>query len=144
MALTGYGGLREIEKRNGRSDPATAAGNLSIRGVSKIYDPDGACVQALSRCSVEIRSGEFVAIIGPSGCGKSTLLNMIAGFDTLTEGEIYLDNALLGSHQRPPRPGPDRVVVFQNGALFPWKTVLENVMYGPVRQKVLDPSVVSR
>jgi ABC-type nitrate/sulfonate/bicarbonate transport system ATPase subunit len=75
--------------------------------------------------------------VGPSGCGKSTLLNMIAGFDTVSSGEIYMDGRLLAAANLAPRPGPDRVVVFQNGALFPWKTVLQNVSYGPVRQKIL-------
>lgn len=117
---------------------APAGGNLSIRDVCKVYDPDGSRVEALRNCSVEIKAGEFVAIVGPSGCGKSTLLNMVAGFDTVSAGEIFLDGNLLAAASNPPRPGPDRVVVFQNGALFPWKTVLENVMYGPVRQKVLS------
>lgn len=113
-------------------------GSLSIRSVCKVYDPDGANIEALRNCSIEIKAGEFVAIVGPSGCGKSTLLNMVAGFDTVSDGEIYLDGNLLAAAHRPPRPGPDRVVVFQNGALFPWKTVLENVMYGPLRQKALS------
>lgn len=120
--------------------PATerpATGSLSVRDVCKTYDPDDACVEALRNCSVEVRSGEFVAIVGPSGCGKSTLLNMISGFDSVSSGRIDMDGRVLASAGRPPRPGPDRVVVFQNGALFPWKTVLENVIYGPVRQKVL-------
>ena len=115
-----------------------AAGSLSIRDVCKTYDPEGACVEALRNCSAEVKSGAFVAIVGPSGCGKSTLLNMIAGFDTVSSGEIVLDGRVLAAPDRPPLPGPDRVVVFQHGALFPWKTVLENVMYGPLRQKVLS------
>jgi NitT/TauT family transport system ATP-binding protein len=114
------------------------AGRISIRNVSKIYDPDGAQVVALHECSAEIAAGEFVAIVGPSGCGKSTLLNILAGFDTLTAGDIYLDGMPLATIDHPPQPGPDRVVVFQHGALFPWKTVLENVMYGPVRQKIMN------
>ena len=109
-------------------------GALSIRDVGKIYDPEGVHVKALSNCSMEIESGEFVAIVGPSGCGKSTLLNIMAGFDNLTSGEILLDNQPLATLDRAPSPGPDRVVVFQHGALFPWKTVLENVVYGPVTQ----------
>ncbi|MBI3716942.1 MAG: ABC transporter ATP-binding protein [Betaproteobacteria bacterium] len=120
-----------------RPEPS-AAGSLSIRDVCKTYDPDDACVEALRNCSAEVRSGEFVAIVGPSGCGKSTLLNMIAGFDTVSSGRIELDGRVLASAERPPLPGPDRVVVFQHGALFPWKTVLENVIYGPVRQKVFS------
>lgn len=109
-------------------------GALSIRNVEKIYDPEGVHVKALSNCSMEIESGEFVAIVGPSGCGKSTLLNIMAGFDNLTSGEILLDNQPLATLDTAPSPGPDRVVVFQHGALFPWKTVLENVVYGPVTQ----------
>jgi NitT/TauT family transport system ATP-binding protein len=120
------------------------AGAVSIRKVSKTYDPDGAQVVALHECSAEISAGEFVAIVGPSGCGKSTLLNILAGFDTLTAGEIYLDGMPLATVDSSPRPGPDRVVVFQHGALFPWKTVLENVMYGPVRQKILTKDEAKR
>jgi NitT/TauT family transport system ATP-binding protein len=116
---------------------ARISGELSIRSVSKIYDPDGARVVALQDCSVEIAPGEFVAIVGPSGCGKSTLLNILAGFDTLTAGEVFLDGEPLASVKRLAQPGPDRVVVFQHGALFPWKSVLENVMYGPLRQKMM-------
>jgi NitT/TauT family transport system ATP-binding protein len=116
---------------------ARISGELSIRNVSKIYDPDGARVVALHDCSVEIAPGEFVAIVGPSGCGKSTLLNILAGFDTLTAGEVFLDGEPLASVKRLAQPGPDRVVVFQHGALFPWKSVLENVMYGPLRQKMM-------
>jgi NitT/TauT family transport system ATP-binding protein len=110
-------------------------GALSIRHAGKVYDPQGACVVALDDCSAEIRPGEFVAIVGPSGCGKSTLLNIIAGFDHLTAGEILLDDKPLATVTVAPQPGPDRVVVFQNGALFPWMTVLDNVIYGPTRQR---------
>jgi NitT/TauT family transport system ATP-binding protein len=119
------------------SKDAPAGGCLSIREVCKTYDPDGACVEALRDCTLEVNAGAFLAIVGPSGCGKSTLLNMIAGFDTPSRGEIYLDGRLLAAPGVSPRPGPDRVVVFQNGALFPWKTVLENVSYGPRRQRTL-------
>ena len=109
------------------------SGALSIRGVSKTYEPEGASVEALRECSFEVRAEEFVAIVGPSGCGKTTLLNAIAGFDTVSAGKISLDGRLLAA-----RPGPDRVVVFQHGALFPWKTVLENVTYGPLKQRALS------
>lgn len=115
-----------------------ADGALSVRDVTKIYDPEGVHVVALEHCSLEIAAGEFVAVVGPSGCGKSTLLNIMAGFDYVTHGEILLDGAPLATPDTRPRPGSDRVVVFQHGALFPWKTVLENVTYGPVVQKVLD------
>ncbi len=114
-------------------------GALSIKEVGKIYDPEGVHVVALEDCSLEITAGEFVAIVGPSGCGKSTLLNIMAGFDNLTAGEILLDGEPLATLDTAPKPGPDRVVVFQHGALFPWKTVLENVTYGPVVQGVMSP-----
>ncbi len=118
----------------------TDQGALSIRNVGKIYDPEGVHVEAVTNCSMEIAAGEFVAIVGPSGCGKSTLLNIMAGFDNLTQGEIYLDNEPLATVDLPPKPGPDRVVVFQQGALFPWKTVLANVTYGPIIQGGMSAS----
>jgi NitT/TauT family transport system ATP-binding protein len=115
--------------------PKCPRGSISIRNVSKIYDPFGAWVTAVDRCSFDIEGGQFTAIVGPSGCGKTTLLNAIAGFDTISSGEILLDGEVISSEKKQIRPGPDRVVVFQNGALFPWKTIIENVIYGPVRQK---------
>ena len=118
--------------------PRPTEGRLSIRNVGKIYDPDGAHVVALEHCSIEFQAGDFIAVVGPSGCGKSTLLNILAGFDNLSSGAVYLDNEPLALPDLPPKPGPDRVVVFQHGALFPWKTVLENVTYGLLRQRIMD------
>ena len=109
-------------------------GQISIRNVTKIYDPFGAKVMAMDNCSLEIAAGEFCVIVGPSGCGKTTLLNAIAGFHGITSGEILLDGELLCSPSQDATPGSDRIVVFQNGALFPWLTVLENVTFGPVVQ----------
>lgn len=112
-----------------------AKGALSIRNVSKVYDPGGVNVVAVDDCSMEIAPGEVCMIVGPSGCGKTTLLNAIAGFHSITSGEIWLDGELLCGPGKPKaEPGADRVVVFQNGALFPWKTLIENVAYGPVVQ----------
>jgi NitT/TauT family transport system ATP-binding protein len=92
-------------------------------------------VVAVDDCSMEIAPGEVCMIVGPSGCGKTTLLNAIAGFHSITSGEIWLDGELLCGPDKPKaEPGADRVVVFQNGALFPWKTLIENVAYGPVVQ----------
>ncbi|MFO0754376.1 MAG: ABC transporter ATP-binding protein [Thermodesulfovibrionales bacterium] len=110
------------------------AGAISIRKVTKIYDPEGARVMAMKDCSFEMGAGEFTIIVGPSGCGKTTLLNAIAGFDTITAGEILLDGDIISSSLQQIKPNVDRMVVFQNGALFPWKTVLENITYGPVVQ----------
>ena len=115
----------------------TKSGAISINAVQKIYDPENAAVHALENCTCEIPAGRFIAMVGPSGCGKSTLLNMIAGFDTPSKGTIQLDGKLLADPSTHTRPDSDRVVVFQNGALFPWKTVLENIAYGPIVQKKL-------
>ncbi len=114
-------------------------GHLSVERAGKIYDPSGIHVVALEECSLEIPAGDFIAVVGPSGCGKSTLLNILAGFDNLTSGQVMMDGEPLSTVGNPPVPGPDRVVVFQNGALFPWKTVLENVAYGLVVQKRSPP-----
>jgi ABC-type nitrate/sulfonate/bicarbonate transport system ATPase subunit len=110
---------------------AIARGAISIRNVSKVYDPDGVNLLAVDNCSLEIASGEFCVIVGPSGCGKTTLLNAIAGFHDISAGEIDLDGHVLCRPGRAPEPGADRMVVFQNGALFPWYNVLDNVTYGP-------------
>jgi NitT/TauT family transport system ATP-binding protein len=101
--------------------------SLTLRHLSKTYfDPyAGAHVTAVHDVSLTVRQGEFVSIVGPSGCGKTTLLNMIAGFIPVSAGEILLDGRAVNG------PGPERGVVFQSFALFPWKTVLENVGFGP-------------
>jgi NitT/TauT family transport system ATP-binding protein len=112
-----------------------AKGTVKIVDVVKIYDPEGAAVLAVDHCSLDIRGGEICVVVGPSGCGKTTLLNAIAGFHTLTSGSIYLDGEMLcGPGKQKAEPGPDRIVVFQNGALFPWKTNLDNVAFGPIVQ----------
>lgn len=116
-------------------------GAISIRNVTKIYDPEGVNVMAVDNCSMEIAAGEVCMIVGPSGCGKTTLLNVIAGFHSLTTGEIYLDDELLCGPGKPlAEQGADRMVVFQNGALFPWKSLLDNVAYGPIVQGVMSKS----
>lgn len=114
---------------------ATAAGAISLRGVRKVYDSHGPAIVAVDDWTLEIASGEFVVVVGPSGCGKTTLLNGIAGFDPITGGEIVLDGKTIASASRSARPGADRIVVFQNGSLFPWKTVVDNVAYGPIVQR---------
>ena len=109
-------------------------GELSIRNAGKIYDPEGIHVVAMEDVSLEIKANEFCVVVGPSGCGKTTLLNAIAGFDQLTGGEILMDGKLLASPGKKLLPGPDRMVVFQHGALFPWKTVMWNITCGPLKQ----------
>lgn len=113
-------------------------GALSIRNVTKIYDPEGVNVMAVDNCSMEIAAGEVCMIVGPSGCGKTTLLNAIAGFHSITSGEILLDGELLCGPGKPKAPqGAERMVVFQHGALFPWKTLAQNVAYGPIVQRTM-------
>ena len=79
---------------------------------------------ALNNVSLEVKKGEFVAIMGPSGCGKTTLLRLIAGLDQPTSGEVIADGETVK------KPSGDRAVIFQQYSLFPWLTVLENVMFG--------------
>lgn len=113
-------------------------GAISIRNVTKVYDPQGVNIKAVDDCSLEIGAGEICMIVGPSGCGKTTLLNAIAGFHSISSGEIHLDGEMLCGPGKPKADeGADRVVVFQNGALFPWKTLIDNVAYGPIVQGVL-------
>ncbi len=126
-----------MNNNEGKNDSVNR-GKLSIRNVSKIYGSKGKEVVAIQNCNMDIECGEFCVIVGPSGCGKTTLLNAIAGFHGISSGEIYLDNELLCSATTPAKPGSDRVVVFQNGALFPWATVLENVTFGPIVQDCGD------
>ncbi len=104
---------------------------IVLEQVSYTYTPPvGAPVRALEGVSLEVGEDEFVALVGPSGCGKSTLLYLVGGFLSLREGRILADGrAVIG-------PGPDRGIVFQHFALFPWKTVRQNVLYGLEKQGV--------
>jgi NitT/TauT family transport system ATP-binding protein len=116
------------------------SGETIIRcaGLGKTYRADGAeDVPALNDFTLDIRAGEFVTILGPSGCGKSTLLNILAGFEQATAGEARLDGRLID------KPGPDRGVVFQEYALFPWLTVIDNIMVG-LKEKRLPKAEVER
>lgn len=122
-------------QRGALSGRVATQGSIRIEDVVKIYDPEGAAVMAVDHCSLDIPAGEICMIVGPSGCGKTTLLNAIAGFHSITSGKIYLDDKLLcGPEQPMAKPGSDRIVVFQNGALFPWKSNLENIAFGPLMQ----------
>jgi len=119
------------------------SGAIKIDDVVKIYDPDGAAVMAVDHCSIDIPAGEICMIVGPSGCGKTTLLNAIAGFHDITSGSIHLDGELLCGPGKPQaEPGSDRIVVFQNGALFPWKTNLENIAFGPMMEGKLSKNEI--
>jgi NitT/TauT family transport system ATP-binding protein len=100
--------------------------------VSKTYQraQGGGEVQALDHISASIKPGEFVAVVGPSGCGKSTLLYMLGGFVPMSAGRIVVNGAPVTG------PGPDRGPVFQEFALFPWRTALQNILFGLREQKV--------
>ena len=91
---------------------------LQLKDISKTFYARDNRLAALEDISIEVKQGEFVCIIGPSGCGKSTLLNIIAGLEKPDRGEVLIDGHLVE------RPGPDRVVMFQDDALFPWLNVL--------------------
>jgi NitT/TauT family transport system ATP-binding protein len=102
-------------------------GHVVVENVYKSYDRDGSAPSrpVLSGINVEIQPGEFVSILGHSGCGKTTLLNLIAGYIRPNQGRILVDGVPVRG------PGPDRGVVFQEYALFPWYRVVDNVAFGP-------------
>jgi NitT/TauT family transport system ATP-binding protein len=95
-------------------------------------------VLTLDGIELDIRRGEFVSLVGPSGCGKSTLLYIIGGFVPYRSGDVLVNGRKVTG------PGPDRGVVFQQFALFPWKTVLQNVMYGLEKQRVPRAAALER
>jgi nitrate ABC transporter ATP-binding subunit len=94
---------------------------LRITDLSKVYPTPKGSYTVLEGVNLTVNEGEFICVIGHSGCGKSTLLDMVSGFRTPTAGEVLLQG------QQITKPGPDRMVVFQNYCLLPWKTVFENV-----------------
>jgi len=99
---------------------------LQARGVSLEYfqSRTGKSLLALDRITLDVMEGEFVSIVGPSGCGKTTFLSVVDGLIEATAGAILVDGEQVS------RPGPDRAVVFQDASLLPWRTVLDNVIYG--------------
>lgn len=104
--------------------PDGQTAKLSARGVTKTFrNARGGVVSALGEVNLDITPGEFVCLIGPSGCGKTTLLNLFAGLDRPDTGAISMDGAPVRG------PGPDRAVLFQDPALFPWLSVLANVRF---------------
>ncbi len=97
---------------------------LQARNIVKQFDHNGNSVLALDGINLNVEEGDFVCIVGPSGCGKSTFLNIVAGLETPDSGEILLNGKPISN------PGPDRTMVFQEGALFPWLKVVDNVEFG--------------
>jgi NitT/TauT family transport system ATP-binding protein len=98
--------------------------HIVIEQVNKVFTSGGRDVMALRDISIEIPQGQFTCLLGPSGCGKSTLLNAVAGFAPPTSGSIVADG------QPVTGPGPERGMVFQEYALFPWMTVEQNIGFG--------------
>ena len=94
---------------------------IILKDVTKVFSEG---TVALERLSMEVRANEILCLLGPSGCGKSTVLNLIAGFESPTSGEVHLDGKPIE------KPGPDRGVIFQEHALFPWLNVSQNVAFG--------------
>jgi NitT/TauT family transport system ATP-binding protein len=104
---------------------------IVIEGVNHVYrPPSGRPVLALEDVALSVSEREFLALLGPSGCGKSTLLYLIGGFLPTETGRILIEGAPVGA------PGPDRGIVFQHFALFPWKTVRANILYGLERMRL--------
>ncbi|NTV64291.1 MAG: ATP-binding cassette domain-containing protein, partial [Oscillochloris sp.] len=125
-----------FEHAAGRSQPVTVSAEtqaaqagpggipLRIAGIHKTFVTRGRAIEALQPIDLEVRAGEFVCLLGPSGCGKSTLLSIIAGLEPASGGAIWADGREVHG------PGTDRVLLFQDAALFPWLDVRRNVEFG--------------
>ena len=98
--------------------------HITFDKVGRSFTRGGETFEALHDIDLEVRDREFVAVVGPSGCGKTTLLRMVAGLEFPSRGSVRVDDKTING------PGPDRAVVFQAFALFPWKTVAENIAFG--------------
>jgi NitT/TauT family transport system ATP-binding protein len=108
------------------STPALLGGQISVSKVSKSYGgADGFAKPVVNNCSFTIERGKLTVMIGPSGCGKSTLIRLLAGFERASSGTILVDDKPVTG------PGVDRLVVFQETALFPWMSTYDNIMFGP-------------
>src|SRR5579862_4978269 len=97
---------------------------IEVSGIRKSFASKGGALAVVEDVSLSVGDGEFVAIVGPSGCGKTTLMNMIVGFINPDSGSILIDGA--------PRPEPDArgILISQQGSIFPWLTVQQNLMFG--------------
>lgn len=110
--------------------PEYRSKKLEIKNISKAFTNRSGTLYALHDVSITVADGEFACIVGPSGCGKSTLFNIVAGLDIPDAGTVRVEGVPVS------QPGPDRVVVFQSGALFPWLTVRANVEFGLKVQRI--------
>ncbi len=118
------GGAQRTERAAGNDQQTPGGIPLRIEGVSKIFTGRAGAVEALRPVEMEIAAGEFVCLLGPSGCGKSTLLSIIAGLESASSGTVLADGRIVRG------PGTDRVLLFQEAALFPWLDVQRNVEFG--------------
>ncbi len=107
------------------STPLSLGSKIVVNAVSKAYGAQGFAKKVVHNCSFTIERGKLTVMIGPSGCGKSTLIRLLAGFEQPSSGTITADDEPVTG------PGVDRLVVFQETALFPWMTTYDNIMYGP-------------
>jgi NitT/TauT family transport system ATP-binding protein len=105
--------------------PQVSAGEITVGNVSKSYGAGLFAKNVVKDCSFTIERNKLTVMIGPSGCGKSTLIRLLAGFEKPTAGSIKINGQPITG------PGRDRLVVFQESALFPWMTTYDNIMYGP-------------
>jgi NitT/TauT family transport system ATP-binding protein len=108
-----------------RGRPAVSAGEIVVTGASKSYGGTRLGKEVVRDCSFTIERGKLTVMIGPSGCGKSTLIRLLAGFERPTSGTVTLDGHPVSG------PSRDRLVVFQETALFPWMSTYDNILYGP-------------
>jgi NitT/TauT family transport system ATP-binding protein len=123
--LSSVAGKAAAQRKNARR-PSVDMGLIEIDRVTITFGMGRKSHRAVEETSIRIEPGEFVCILGPSGCGKSTLLNAVAGYVKPGGGCVRVDG------ERVTRPGPDRGMVFQQYSLFPWKTVKDNVAFGPL------------
>lgn len=119
---------------NAQSTARQTRGEIVITGTSKSYMIGPVHEQVIEDCSLTLAAGKLTVLIGPSGCGKSTLINILAGYETADSGTITIDGEPIKG------PSSDRLVVFQETALFPWMTTWQNIVYGPQVQRVRSRS----
>lgn len=140
LVVLRHPGIRHLDtwQENSGKPAESGQGSISGRNISMQFRSKAGPVAVLDELNIEIRSGEFVALLGPSGCGKSTLLNLFAGILKPTSGNLSIDRKPVGG------PNPRVGIVFQHHSLFPWMSVLENVAFGPKMLRREDPIGTAR
>ena len=106
--------------------------SMSLKDVWKVYQSFGRTVVALKGINFEVPKGKLTCLVGPSGSGKTVIIHMMAGYETPDGGQVLMDDKPVGG------PGPERIVVYQETALLPWKTLMENTTFGPLMQKKIS------